>query len=226
MSVVAVVGLAKEARIARKAGLVPVIGACDPELLSLRLEKLVGKVDAVVSFGIAGALSPLLKAGDVIIGSHVVSGTEHYVCDETWSKQMAARIPGARLAIVAGADEVISHIAMKRALTASAGAHIVDMESHMAARFAWMLDVPFAVVRTVSDASTRTLPPAALEPLKENGKPKLAAILKSLFADPEQFPELIVTGMDAGKAFRSLARARRLLGPELGCPYFRRTDLR
>lgn len=201
--------------------MIPVVGACDAELLSRRLEKVLDNVEAVVSFGIAGALSPLLHAGDVIVGSHVVFGNEHYVCDPEWSKRMQARLPGSRLAIVAGADEVISHIAMKRALTAQAGAHVVDMESHMAARFAWMLDVPFAVLRTVSDASNRTLPPAALEPLKENGKPKLAAVFKSLLADPAQLGELMQTGYEAGKAFRSLARCRRLLGPGLGCPHLR-----
>lgn len=221
MSIVAITGLAKEARIARRAGLVPVIGACNAELLSTRLEKVVDGVEAVVSFGIAGSLSPLLRAGDVVVGSHVVSGTEHYACDPKWAEILHARLPGSRLAIVAGADAVVSHIAMKRTLTAQAGAHVVDMESHMAARFAWMLDVPFAVVRTVSDGNTRTLPPAALEPLKENGKPKLAAVLKSLVADPSQFGELMLTGYEAGKAFRSLARARRLLGPGLGCPYLR-----
>ena len=38
MSVLAVVGLAKEARIAKRAGLKPVIGACDSHLLAERLE--------------------------------------------------------------------------------------------------------------------------------------------------------------------------------------------
>lgn len=219
MSIIAVTGLAKEARIARRAGLLPVVGACDQELLSSRLEKVVDQAKAVVSFGIAGSLSPLLRPGDVVVGSHVVTGNEHYVCDPQWSQILHHKLPGSRMGIVAGADVVISHIAMKRALTSSAGAHVVDMESHLAARFAWMLDVPFVVVRTISDGCMRTLPPAALEPLKPSGKPKLAAVFKSLFADPTQLGELLVTGFEARRAFRALARSRRLLGPRLSCPY-------
>jgi adenosylhomocysteine nucleosidase len=219
LSIIAVTGLAKEARIARRAGLLTVVGACNPELLSARLEKFVDKTEAVVSFGIAGSLSPLLRAGDVVVGSHVVVENEHYVCDPEWSRRIHERLPGSRMVIVAGVDYVVSHIAMKRALTSTAGAHAVDMESHMAARFAWMLDVPLVVIRTISDGHSRTLPPAALEPLKPNGKPKLAAVLKSLCADPTQLGELLVTAYESRKAFCALARCRRMLGRGLGCPY-------
>jgi adenosylhomocysteine nucleosidase len=220
VSIIAVTGLAKEARIARRAGLIAVVGACNGALLAERLDKVADGAKAVVSFGIAGSLSPLLRPGDVVVATHVVAENEHYVCDAGWSQILRARIPGSRAAILAGVDYVVAHMAMKTALMRTAGAHAVDMESHIAARFAARLGIPFVALRTISDGNTRTLPPAALEPLKPNGKPRLAAVLKSLCGDPMQFGELLQTGRETRKAFRSLVRCRKSVGPGLGCPYF------
>jgi hopanoid-associated phosphorylase len=219
MSILAVVGVAREARIARRAGLVPVIGGGDSHLLAERLEEAAKGATAVISFGIAGALAPLLRAGDVVIGTHVVAGREHYACDAAWSQILRGRLVTSRSAIVAGVDQVVSHVGMKKALCRNTGAHAVDMESHIAARFAERRGLPFVVLRVICDGAQRSLPPAVLEPLKPNGKPRLLAILKSVTRDPWQIPEMFRTGREAGKAFRALLRCRNLLGPGLGCPY-------
>lgn len=219
MTIIAVTGLYQEARIAKRAGLLPVISACDGALLTERLRAVADQATAVISFGIAGSLSPLLKPGDIIIGSHVVAENEHYACDAAWMKAMQERLPKARQAIIAGADEIISHITMKKTLMGRTGAHLVDMESHIAARFAAAHGLPFAALRTISDGNERTLPPAALVPLRQNGKPNLIAVLKCLAADPDQFGELIQTARESGKAFKSLRRSRRSLGLGLRCPY-------
>ncbi len=219
MSILAVTGLAKEARIAKQAGLVPVVGACDETRLAAKLEALPQDIVAVVSFGIAGSLSPLLHPGDVVVASHVVGENEHYVCDPDWARILRGRLFGSQSGIVAGVGEVVGHISMKKALMQTLGAHAVDMESHIAARFAKKRGLPLAALRAISDPHNRTLPPAALVPLGPNGKARLALVLKSLIGDPGQFFELVQTGREAGKAFRALVRARRLLGPGLGCPY-------
>jgi len=188
-------------------------------LLAERLEKVADGAKAVVSFGIAGSLSPLLRPGDVVVGTYVVAENEHYTCDAAWSQILRARLPHARAAIIVGVDYVVAHMAMKTALMRTAGAHAVDMESHIAARFAKKLGIPFVALRTISDGNTRTLPPAALEPLKPSGRPRLIAVLKSLIDDPTQLPELLRTGRECGKAFRSLTRSRKSLGAGFGCPY-------
>ncbi|MBU6298964.1 MAG: phosphorylase [Alphaproteobacteria bacterium] len=219
MSILAATGLAKEARIAKRVGLKPAIGGGSSELLTKRLDEAADGATAIVSFGIAGALAPLLRTGDAVIGTHVVAGNEHYTCDAAWSQILRSKLAYSRPAIIAGVDEVVSHIGAKRALFRDSGAHAVDMESHIAARFAKQHSLPFVVLRIISDGYQRTLPPAALEPLKPNGKPRLLAVLKSVAGDPEQIPELIQTGQEAGKAFRALLRCSRLIGFGLGCPY-------
>jgi len=219
MSILAVTGLAKEARIARRAGLKPVIGGGDSRLLAARLEEAAGGATAVISFGIAGALAPLLRAGDVVIATHVVAGREHYTCDAAWSQILRGRLAYSRSAIIVGVDEVVSFIGMKKALFRNAGAHAVDMESHIAARFAQKRGLPFVALRVICDGAQRTLSPAALEPLKPNGKLRVLAVLRSVARDSWQIPELLQTGREAAKAFRALRRYSRLLGPGLGCPY-------
>lgn len=218
-TVLAVVGLAKEARIARKAGLAAVIGAANARLLQRRLRSAPPDLAGVVSFGIAGALAPLLKVGDVVIATHVVTEREHYACDPAWSKVLRTRLSGAQSAVIAGVDAPAAHMGAKRDLFRATGAHAVDMESHIAARFALERGVPFVGLRVISDGPQRALPPAALERLRLSGKPRVFAVIRSLLREPQQTPELLQTAREAGVAFRALFRSLHALGPGLGCPY-------
>ena len=220
MSVIAVTGLAREARIARRANAVPVIGAGDEALLTRRLQEAIaagGK--GIISFGIAGALAPLLKPGDTIIATHVVHGEERYATDERWTAAIRKVLPGARPAIIVGHGEIVSNVDGKKRLFAMSGAHAVDMESHIAARIAKSHGLPFAVLRTISDPATRGLPPAALTPLKANGAINLLGVLGSVATEPSQIGDLMTTGRESGKAFRALIVGRRRLGLLLGFPY-------
>jgi hopanoid-associated phosphorylase len=220
MTVIAVTGLAREARIARRAKVVTVVGAGDGALLEKRLGWAIAKgATGIISFGIAGALAPLLKVGDTIIATHVVHGEEHYRTDTAWSEVLRAKLPEAHSVVLAGHDQIVSNVFGKRRLFALTGAHAVDMESHIAARLAWRLRIPFVAVRTISDPSIKGLPPAALEPLSETGKPRLRRILASVASDPGQIPDLMATGRESGRAFRALKRARNALGVRLGCPH-------
>ena len=221
MTILAVVGLAKEARIAKRAGLVAIIGGGDSQLLRERLHAAASDAMAVISFGIAGALAPLLDTGDAVIATHVVTESEHYQTDVRWSQILRTKLDQAQSVGVVGVNSVVGHIAQKKTLFRVTGAHAVDMESHIAARFAKQHGLPFAALRVISDKSDHTLPPAALEPLKPNGKPRLFSVLKSVVLEPSQIPELMRTGREASKAFSALFRCRNLLGPGLGCPYLR-----
>ena len=220
MSVIAVTGLAREARIARRARAVPVISAGDAQLLTNRLEEAIrAGAKGIVSFGIAGALAPLLKPGDVVIATHVVHGEERYATDPRWTAILRQKLPHATPAIIVGHGEIVSHIDGKRRLFALSGAHAVDMESHIAARIAKRHNIPFVAIRTISDAATRGLPPAALIALKPNGRIRLAGVLKSVASEPLQIPDLMTTGHETSRAFRALLRCRNALGLGLGCPY-------
>ena len=215
----AAVGLAREARIAKAAGLVPVIGAGNSKLLMRRLKAIGPNAKGMVSLGLAGALAPLPQVGDAVIASHVVSGMEHYACDPAWSRVLRTKLPEAHSVVVAGVDAPAGHIGVKKDLFRETGAHAVDMESHVAARFAVERGIPFVVLRVISDDAHRTLPPAALERLSIKGKPRLWAITRSMMREGGQVGELIRTAREARAAFRALLRCLEVLGPGLGCPY-------
>ena len=221
MNVIAVCGLAREARIARGARMVCVVGAGDSALLTRRLEEAIAAgAKGIISFGIAGALAPLLRPGDVVIASHVVHGEERYATDPRWTGILRKNLPQATTAIIVGHNEIVSHVDGKRRLFAISGAHAVDIESHIAARIARRRHVPFVAIRAISDAASRGLPPAALVSLTPTGRIRLGGVLRSLATDPMQIPDLLTTGREAGKAFAALARCRDVLGLFLGCPYF------
>jgi len=217
--VAAAVGLAKEARIARKAGLVPVIGAGNSRLLMRRLKAIAPGAKGLVSLGIAGALAPLPQVGDAVIASHVVAGREHYACDPAWSRVLRTKLPEAHSVVMAGVDAPAGHIGVKKDLFRETGGHAVDMESHVAARFAAEHGIPFVVLRVISDDAHRTLPPAALERLSVKGNPRMWAITRSMLRERGQLRELIRTAHEAGAAFKTLLRCLEILGPGLGCPY-------
>lgn len=219
MRVVAAVGLAKEARIAKRFGLTPVVGAANSKLLKRRLKALGPDVCGIVSFGLAGGLAPIPEVGDALIGTHVVAEREHYACDPGWSKVLRTKLPDAHSVVIAGVEEPAMHMGAKKELFRATGAHAVDMESHVAARFAAERGIPFVVLRVISDNAKRTLPPAALERLSLKGNPRYFAILRSLMREPSQFGELLRTGREAGAAFKTLVKCLRVLGPGLGCPY-------
>jgi hypothetical protein len=105
----------------------------------------------------------------------------------------------------------------KQRLFAQTGAAVVDMESLVVAKLAACSGLPFATVRVVSDAADRALPPAALAGLSSNGRPDLAAVLRSLAAQPRQLLRLIQVADDAAHAFRVLDNLpRRWLVSSLG----------
>ena len=106
--------------------------------------------------------------------------------------------------------------AAKVALQAETNAAAVDMESHIAARFAARHGLPLAVLRAISDSVDQTLPPAALVGMRPDGAMDLAAVLGALARNPRQLPALIRTGVEAEKGFAALLRCRQLLGPGLG----------
>lgn len=71
MTVLAVTGLKREALIAGGPGVVAIAGGSDPGSLVDKLKALHGDIQGVISFGLAGGLSPQLKVGDAVIGESV-----------------------------------------------------------------------------------------------------------------------------------------------------------
>lgn len=190
---------------------------------SARLRSLLDAVDparfrAVISFGLAGGLDPDLRPGDLIVASQVTANAKTWHAALTLTGALASALHANRMALqgLAGVGTPVLEPAGKAALRAATGASAVDMETHIAARFANDSNLPWASLRVVCDPAQRRLPPLALQALKPDGRIDFTAVLKSLVSEPSQLPALISIGHDTLTAVIALRRARRLLGPGFG----------
>jgi len=210
--IIAVTGMAREARLIAHRNVIPVIGGGDAEALEKRIDAAVAKGGRrVLSIGICGALCPGLRVGDVIIASEIVTGDTVYSTSASWTRELAVRVPHAVVASLAGTDQVSGDRADKAELRAVTQAKAVDMESHVAARVAMAHGLPFAVLRVVSDGAHRSLPHAAQIALHSSGGVNMPAVLRSVLLAPLQILPLIRTAWEAEIAFAALLRCRGVL---------------
>jgi adenosylhomocysteine nucleosidase len=220
VTILAATGLRREARIIEGPGVAVVAGAGRAEALEAALLSAAAGVEALISIGIGGALGPGLQPGDWVVATSVIADGSQTPTDPAWTAEIRARLPAARMGPILGSDVMLTQAAEKRAAHQRWQALAVDMESHVAARVARRLGLPFAAVRVISDSADRDLPAAVTVGMKPDGGMALGAVLWALARDPAQLPALIRTGRDAERAFRALADGRRLLGPGVGRPDF------
>jgi hopanoid-associated phosphorylase len=219
--IVAVTGLAKEARIATGSGVRAIAGGGDIRGLADALEaELARGARGVISFGIAGGLADDFAPGASLVARAVIAQDVCWRCDVDWARAVAQRVPEATMVDLAGTDAPVMHASAKRALQRATGAAAVDTESHIAAAIAARYRLPFAAFRVVADSAWRALPPVASVALARDGTIRRGAVLRSMAGNPAQIPSMVRAAADARRAFRALLRSRRLLGFGLACPDF------
>ncbi len=161
----------------------------------------------LVSFGLGGALSPDLAAGELVLGAAVHSSHGGWEADGEWNEAFLRLCPQTLCASVWGSGHIVSSIAEKAAIHRKSNAALLDMESQIVAEAAAQAGVPFNVVRAVADTALMALPPAAQIPLREDGSVNLRGVFSSLVNHPSQLPALIHLGQNAGRAMRALQKA-------------------
>ena len=212
MTVLAVTGLAKEAEIVGVADVIAVAGGGDSDGLKAKLNALHGDIRGVISIGLAGALSPHLKVGDVVIAEKIITGAESWDCYAGWRNRLMSHLPNVHQGQFFGSDVIIEKPETKAGLYDTTGALAVDMESQVAARFAHARNLPLAGLRVISDDASHVLPPAALVAMKPDGGIALGRVLGSLLRKPTQIPALVRTARASNKAFAELLRCLDLCG--------------
>jgi len=210
-SVIALVGLAFEARIAAGPGVLVVCRSREmSDLLQLAIR---AGCRGIISFGVAGGLAPDLIPGDCVVASAIIDHPAVRPTDALWSRRLADMIPDARHGPIVGVNSVVSNPADKRTLHAFTRAVAVDMESHLVARLADAHGLAFAAVRVVVDPAHRAVPPAALLAMAPGGSTDVSAMLWEILARPSQVSPLMRLAADAMAARAALVRLRRTLGP-------------
>jgi adenosylhomocysteine nucleosidase len=220
---IAVVGLSFEARIAAGPGIRVICNSGAGEGLERSLTHAIRDgARGVVSFGVAGGLRPDLAPGTCIIGSAVVSETEHrprmnrISTHAEWAQNLLRAMPGAIYGALFGSRAPVAHTRTKAELYERTGAVAVDMESHIVGAVAAAHGLPMAAIRVVTDPAERALPPTALAAMRSDGTVDLVAMVRSLLRRPQDLPALMQIALDAKAARQTLLRGRALLGASLG----------
>lgn len=164
----------------------------------------------LLSFGIAGGLTPKLRVGDVVFSNHVVT-----TLDESYGKRPASKkVDGLSLGgakplqmSVCGVDEIVFNPTDKARLHQLTRAAIADMESHGVARAAQQAGIPFFVLRSVSDAVTDHLPDFVADGVNEDGTPNLKPILIALLKNPFRLGALLKLKSNTDTALAALQKA-------------------
>src|SRR5437764_178293 len=146
-------GLAAEARVAREAGFQVSVGAGDPERTTALVKDAARDAKCLVSFGVAGGLSPHLKPGHVILSAEVIGDDHHWRPNERFQQQirgLGGRI-GALEGAVLGSRAILATEDDKTRAWRETGAVAVDLESAIVARAAEAAGIPFLVLRTIAD---------------------------------------------------------------------------
>lgn len=134
------------------------------------------EVEYVMNVGVAGSINDDLAIGDVVIGKHTVQHdfditafrhSKGYIpgvgdnikCDNDLNIRLQNSIKNieeknykVKLGIVATGDIFCTDVAMKDKIRAKFGADVVDMECGAIAQVAYLNEVPFVVIRSISDS--------------------------------------------------------------------------
>jgi adenosylhomocysteine nucleosidase len=156
---------------------------------------------AIVMAGLAGALDPRLRAGDVIV--------------EAAGSAIGAAGRAGRIHTTA---RLLATAAEKAGLRASTGADVVDMENAHASSLARELGVPFLGIRAVCDAADQEIDPAFFGMVDENGNVRAGAVAAAVLRRPLLLLRMRRIQACARVALASLSRTAAAILIERGWP--------
>jgi adenosylhomocysteine nucleosidase len=172
-------------------------------------------VDGILSFGSAGAASPDMKPGDLLVASGVrdPAGIVH-ATDKAWTEVLSTAL-GVSPVMMAGIDQVAG-AATKSGLHVQHGVAGVDMESHIAASQARAAGIPFCVLRAIVDPVDFEMPAYVLDTVRPDGSVSILPVLAGLCLQPWTIGRLADLNRFNRSAMDALSSAARTLGPGFG----------
>jgi hypothetical protein len=127
--------------------------------------------------GLAGALDPALRVGDVVI-------------DRPPGLPIPT-VPGAREGSILASDELVSSPADKRRLHLDSGCLAVEMEGRRVSTLAARRAIPLLHIRAISDAADETLDPRFLALISPDGRPRIGRALGLIVGNPGALSALL-----------------------------------
>lgn len=203
-----VCGMQREARFLRHPGIRVAIAGSRRELALARLSELIGSgVNALVSFGTAGALRPGIATGALILGIEAVDAHGvRWAANQRLVNSLAVRLPGVVQGTVLGIDSPVLAPSGKADWSRQTGALAVDMESHLVAAEAARRGLSFAILRAIVDDSETEIPAALANSIDEQGRVRALAIVGALVSRSVRVRDLLDLRRRFDKAADGLLR--------------------
>ena len=212
--VIVVTGTLREAAVLADNGVEVIAGGSDPERLARDVAQAAPHAAGIVSFGMGGAIDRRLRLGQWVIGKRL-SGTFHAKCDDRWVAALQARLPNAAVGSIHANGHLLSQQHDKVERSWASAALAADMESHIAGEAAAHANVPFVILRCISDIAEVELPPAVGVMMRPDGGLDVGAVMRSVMGRPGQLPHLASTLIGFAKAYRELIAGAKLAGDRL-----------
>ncbi len=155
--------------------------------------------DRVWMVGLAGALDPALRVGDLVIDA-AQSEPAFPAVDATL-----------RYGVIHTSERLVASPAEKRALFSQTGALAVDMELRIVREALAPSGVPVVGIRTISDTAETRLDPILPNLVDTIGRPRWPTLAGAMLRRPTLLWPLVRLGQDSTRAAAELSRAIRSL---------------
>jgi len=168
----------------------------------------------IISLGVSGGLNPKLRIGDIVIADAVSNKKGIYVTSEPIKKFWQSVFKDAKLVYEYSSGMEEGNTADERLeLFNKYHCDAIDDESIHVARFALKNDIPFGVIRVISDTAATFLPAWMLQATNVHGKSSFWDILKGLEHHPQDIVDLVEVGLNYRVALNTLYHINKKLFP-------------
>jgi adenosylhomocysteine nucleosidase len=154
----------------------------------------------VVSAGVCGALSPELRAGDLVVPDVVLGPA-----GERFATVELLGLP--RTGALATVTDVVATPAAKARLWVETRALACDMESAAILAWARSRGIPAAVIRGVSDPADRGVPADLAAVVEPDGRVRTARAVRAVLARPRAIADAMTLRSGTSAALKAVARA-------------------
>lgn len=165
-------------------------------------------INALISWGVAGALDAALESGDLIIANSIISANKSKQTTANWQKELLAFFTGKAQKVfnadIYSSKDVYATIEDKKILFEKNNAIAVDMESAAITETAINNNLDFMVIRSIADKADMAIPEAVLNYTDNLGNPEILKFIGSCLSKPGQIKELLTLAKCYKKALKTL----------------------
>lgn len=147
------------------------------------------KIDCLISWGTAGALTDKVHTGDLILPEYIHTGSGETnrtdsVCHCNLKEKLSSGIATVHTGTLAETRTVLENPEQKKELHRKTGALAADMESAAIMQVAKDNNLPFIAVRTVVDELHTVIPPELTRHIDIFGRPDITGLITEFFYRP------------------------------------------